>query len=152
MRNRAILMLGLAVVFAVVAAFLAQSWLRSQVGDPVAPVIIHNRVDFAASMTNGLTVMEVDQETRSAGEVASLWKYIAQRLEKTHNIKRKSEDITVARPVGDDAKSPQPIGVTEADHSGTSTILRPPPLPTRAVEGKPAANRVPEAPIGANIS
>ena len=40
MRNRAILMLGLAVVFAVVAAFLAQSWLRSQVGDPVAPVIV----------------------------------------------------------------------------------------------------------------
>ncbi len=40
MRNRAILMLGLAVVFAVVAAFLAQSWLRSQVGDAVAPVIV----------------------------------------------------------------------------------------------------------------
>lgn len=40
MRNRAILMLGLAVVFAVVAAFLAQSWLRSQVGNAVAPVIV----------------------------------------------------------------------------------------------------------------
>ena len=40
MRNRAIMMLGLAVVFAVVAAFLAQSWLRSQVGDAVAPVIV----------------------------------------------------------------------------------------------------------------
>lgn len=40
MRNRAILMLGLAVVFAVVAAFLAQSWLRSQVGDAVAPIIV----------------------------------------------------------------------------------------------------------------
>jgi pilus assembly protein CpaB len=34
------MMLGLAVVFAVVAAFLAQSWLRSQVGDAVAPVIV----------------------------------------------------------------------------------------------------------------
>ncbi len=40
MRNRAILMLGLAVVFAVVAAFLAQSWLRNQAGDAVAPVIV----------------------------------------------------------------------------------------------------------------
>lgn len=40
MRNRAILMLGLAVVFAVVAAFLAQSWLRDQVGNAVAPVIV----------------------------------------------------------------------------------------------------------------
>ena len=31
MRNRAIMMLGLAVVFAIVAAFLAQTWLRTQV-------------------------------------------------------------------------------------------------------------------------
>lgn len=40
MRNRAILMLGLAVVFAVVAAFLAQSWLRSQVGSPTEQTVI----------------------------------------------------------------------------------------------------------------
>lgn len=40
MRNRAILMLGLAVVFAVVAAFLAQSWLRSQVSNVAAPVVV----------------------------------------------------------------------------------------------------------------
>ncbi len=40
MRNRAILMLGLAVVFAVVAAFLAQSWLRSQVGTPTETTVV----------------------------------------------------------------------------------------------------------------
>lgn len=40
MRNRAILMLGLAIVFAVVAAFLAQSWLRSQVGSPTEQTVI----------------------------------------------------------------------------------------------------------------
>lgn len=40
MRNRAILMLGLAVVFAVVAAFLAQNWLRSQVNTNPAPVVV----------------------------------------------------------------------------------------------------------------
>lgn len=40
MRNRAIIMLGLAVVFAVVAAFLAQSWLRTQVPTGPAPVIV----------------------------------------------------------------------------------------------------------------
>lgn len=39
MRNRAILMLMLAVVFAIAAAFLGQSWLRSQVRG-VAPVIV----------------------------------------------------------------------------------------------------------------
>ena len=40
MRNRAILMLGLAVVFAVVAAFLAQSWLRGQVVSPIEQTVI----------------------------------------------------------------------------------------------------------------
>ena len=48
----------------------------------VAPVIIHNRVAFAASMTDGRTVMEADGESRSANEVLKLWDYIVQRLGK----------------------------------------------------------------------
>ena len=48
----------------------------------VAPAIIHNRVDFAASMTDGRTVMEVDEASRSAGEIIQLWEYIVQRLSK----------------------------------------------------------------------
>jgi chromosome partitioning protein len=48
----------------------------------VAPVTIHHRTDFAASMIDGRTVMEVDPNSRSAREVAELWDYIADRLEK----------------------------------------------------------------------
>ena len=48
----------------------------------VAPVTLHHRTDFAASMIDGRTVMEVDANSRSAKEVVELWDYIADRLEK----------------------------------------------------------------------
>jgi chromosome partitioning protein len=48
----------------------------------VAPVIIHHRTDFAASMIDGRTVMDVDPNGRSAGEVEALWSYVADRLER----------------------------------------------------------------------
>jgi chromosome partitioning protein len=48
----------------------------------VAPVTIHHRTDFAASMIDGRTVMEIDPNCRSAGEVVALWSYISDRLEK----------------------------------------------------------------------
>jgi chromosome partitioning protein len=46
----------------------------------VAPVNIHSRTDFAASMIDGRTVMEADPEGKSAEEVRQLWNYISQRL------------------------------------------------------------------------
>ncbi|EQB10115.1 plasmid partitioning protein ParA [Sphingobium quisquiliarum P25] len=48
----------------------------------VAPVTLHHRTDFAASMIDGRTVMEVDPKGRSAGEVEQLWSYVSDRLEK----------------------------------------------------------------------
>jgi chromosome partitioning protein len=48
----------------------------------VAPVTVHHRTDFAASMIDGRTVMEVDPKGRSANEVVELWTYISDRLEK----------------------------------------------------------------------
>src|SRR5579864_7892320 len=45
----------------------------------VAPVTIHHRTDFAASMIDGRTVMEVDANGRSSQEVQALWTYIADR-------------------------------------------------------------------------
>ncbi|AXB76152.1 ParA family protein [Novosphingobium sp. P6W] len=48
----------------------------------VAPITLHQRTDFAASMIDGRTVMEVDPKGRSSAEVAALWSYIADRLEK----------------------------------------------------------------------
>jgi chromosome partitioning protein len=53
----------------------------------VAPVTIHHRVDYAASMTDGRTVMEADPEGRSAKEIAMLWDYLAERLRRTEGLK-----------------------------------------------------------------
>jgi chromosome partitioning protein len=48
----------------------------------VAPVTVHHRTDFAASMIDGRTVMEVDPKSRSSQEVVDLWSYVSDRLEK----------------------------------------------------------------------
>ena len=47
----------------------------------VAPVTVHNRVNFAESMIDGRTVMETDEHSRSAKEIAGLWHYLEGRLE-----------------------------------------------------------------------
>lgn len=47
----------------------------------VAPVIVHQRLDYATAMIDGRTVMEVDPGGRSAAEIAQLWSYISGRLE-----------------------------------------------------------------------
>jgi len=46
----------------------------------LAPVILHQRTGFAASMIDGRTVGEIKGEPRSASEVALLWEYIGNRL------------------------------------------------------------------------
>ncbi|MEA3538683.1 AAA family ATPase [Sphingosinicella sp.] len=48
----------------------------------VAPVTLHHRTDFAASMIDGRTVMEIEPDGKSAQEIVELWTYIADRLEK----------------------------------------------------------------------
>lgn len=47
----------------------------------VAPVTVHNRVNFAESMIDGRTVMETDEHSRSVEEIAALWEYLEGRLE-----------------------------------------------------------------------
>lgn len=49
----------------------------------VAPVTVHHRTDFASSMTDGRTVMELTPGGRSALEVADLWKYVNKLLSKS---------------------------------------------------------------------
>lgn len=46
----------------------------------VAPVTVHQRVDFAASMIDGRTVGEANPDSRSAAEITNLWAYLADRL------------------------------------------------------------------------
>ncbi|HUJ46176.1 MAG TPA: ParA family protein [Rhizomicrobium sp.] len=46
----------------------------------VAPVTVHHRVDFAASMVDGRTVGEVVPKSASTKEIRDLWAYVQDRL------------------------------------------------------------------------
>ena len=48
----------------------------------LAPAIIHQRADFASSMIDGRTVMEISRNSPSAVEIAELWEYLEWRLER----------------------------------------------------------------------
>lgn len=48
----------------------------------VAPITLYQRTDYAASMTDGRTVQELDRQSRSAQEVTALWSYVFKQLEK----------------------------------------------------------------------
>ena len=49
----------------------------------LAPVVVHQRIDFAASMIDGRTVMELPDPSRSCEEMERLWSYLSARLEGT---------------------------------------------------------------------
>jgi chromosome partitioning protein len=48
----------------------------------VAPVTVHQRIDFAVSMIDGRTAGELDAGTNSAREIAELWNYVNARISK----------------------------------------------------------------------
>lgn len=48
----------------------------------VAPVTIHHRTEFASSMIDGRTVMELSRAVRSTEEIVQLWTYLADRLDR----------------------------------------------------------------------
>ena len=48
----------------------------------VAPVTLHHRTDYASSMIDGRTVMELNPHSKSAEEIVTLWQYLHDRLEK----------------------------------------------------------------------
>ncbi len=49
----------------------------------LAPVVVHQRIDFATSMIDGRTVMELPHPSRSCEEIEKLWTYLSARLEGT---------------------------------------------------------------------
>ena len=51
----------------------------------LAPSIVHQRTDFAVSMIDGRTVMEMPRTTRSAGEIERLWAYLETRLQREYS-------------------------------------------------------------------
>ena len=48
----------------------------------LAPSILHQRVDFASSMIDGRTVMELNTKSKSSDEMVKLWDYVDARLMK----------------------------------------------------------------------
>ncbi len=48
----------------------------------VAPVTIHQRTDFASSMIDGRTVMELPRSERSCDEITRLWEYVQSRFQR----------------------------------------------------------------------
>ncbi|TNE34544.1 MAG: ParA family protein [Alphaproteobacteria bacterium] len=48
----------------------------------LAPSVIHQRVDFAASMIDGRTTMELSPASKSSEEITKLWAYIGERLDR----------------------------------------------------------------------
>ena len=59
----------------------------------VAPQTIHHRVDFAASMIDGRTVMEIDPACASATEVSTLWQYLRARLQRADGVYRDDSSV-----------------------------------------------------------
>ena len=46
----------------------------------LAPSVVHQRVDFAGSMIDGRTAMELPGKSRSIDEIAELWSYLDSKL------------------------------------------------------------------------
>jgi chromosome partitioning protein len=54
----------------------------------VSPAVMHDRVDYAASMTDGRTVQETDPRGRSATEMAGLWKFVKERMHESTKARK----------------------------------------------------------------
>jgi len=65
---------------------------------PVVPAIVHQRVAYAASMTDGRTAMELPGGTKSAEEVAAVWTYLKKRLAHGGAPKRATSKTGTGRP------------------------------------------------------
>jgi chromosome partitioning protein len=65
----------------------------------VAPVTVYNRTDFAASMIDGRTVMEIEPEGKSAEEIRGLWEYIHQRLMRLDAAENETGEVVQAAPL-----------------------------------------------------
>jgi len=63
----------------------------------LAPVIIHHRTGFAASMIDGRTVMEISGDDRSSSEIMQLWDYLARRLNHDYRTMLPNEMVDTAR-------------------------------------------------------
>lgn len=66
----------------------------------LAPAIIHQRTDFASSMVDGRTVMEIPRKSPSAEEIAQLWEYLDDRLDRSFRPLTVEPDVYFASDFG----------------------------------------------------
>jgi len=57
----------------------------------VSPAVVHDRVDYAASMIDGRTVIETGPKGRSAAEIRELLEFVKARLHEKKKAKREAE-------------------------------------------------------------
>nr|WP_203292934.1 ParA family protein [Maricaulis parjimensis] len=81
----------------------------------VAPITLHHRVDFAASMIDGRTVGEVNEASRSAEEVATLWRYFEDRLMRMRGDKLEIMGHPPRRTFEQDILTPASAGMATSD-------------------------------------
>jgi chromosome partitioning protein len=81
----------------------------------VAPVMLINRVDFAASMVDGRTVGEVVPNAASAGEIRDLWSYVQDRL------CRITRDVSIAPEFGAEHLSVSALSALDESSAAEAT-------------------------------
>lgn len=64
----------------------------------LAPVVIHQRTAFAASMIDGRTVMEIPDEPRASAEISTLWEYLSRRLQGEYRTLLASDPVGFTEP------------------------------------------------------
>lgn len=79
--------LGKPVVFVLNAATVGARITRDSVAllsryGPLAPTIVHQRVDYAASMIDGRTAMEIQGSKRAREEMGTLWAFLERCTER----------------------------------------------------------------------
>jgi chromosome partitioning protein len=77
----------------------------------VAPVNIHHRTEFASSMIDGRTVMELSSTRRSKSEIYDLWEYISERLVREERYGHRSESDSNLGETGSGNQVGQPMAL-----------------------------------------
>ena len=98
-RKRSLFVLNAAIVRSRLVA-QAAALLRDHVD--VAPVVLHHRSDYAASMIDGRTVMELERPGRSAAEIVALWSHISAVLQPPVGMPCGGADPTPLAPLVDE--------------------------------------------------
>jgi chromosome partitioning protein len=115
----------------------------------VAPITLHHRVDFAASMTDGRTVSEAAPKSQSSKEVRDLWLYVQDRLARVaHDPKivpeRPAHFAVNALSASDEMETPEPEWTPPA----MTENLPLPPLQRAANDVAPEVTEKPPFPDG----